>query len=136
MKKKGPKIIMAVAQENQKVAAVDQKIMTALTMMLFKIMTILQMMTDMKKMTLIVSHPERFQIHRNVPAKILLAVRMKNPKSILRTIAWNQGREKKNWIRIQIPFILIQIWIQFHLRPFENHPDHKDRPLSFVAYDR
>jgi len=87
MKKKGPKIIMAVAQENQKVAVVDQKIMTALTMMLLKKMTILQMMTDMKKMTLIVSHPERFQIHRNVPAKELLAVRMKNPKPILRMIA-------------------------------------------------
>ena len=86
MKKKGPKIIMAVAQENQKVAAVDQKIMTALTMMLLKIMTILQMMIDMKK-TLIVSHSERFQIHRNVPAKKLLAVQMKNPKSILRMIA-------------------------------------------------
>ena len=81
MKKKGPKIIMAVAQENQKAAAVEQKIMTALTMMLLKKMTNLQMMK------LIVSHPERFQIHRNVPAKKLLAVRMKNPKSILRTIA-------------------------------------------------
>lgn len=87
MKKKGSKIIMAVAQENQKVAVVDRKIMTALTMMLNKIMTILQMMTDMKKMTLIVSHPERFQIHRDIPAKKLLAVRMKNPKSILRMIA-------------------------------------------------
>ena len=72
--------MVAVALRNQKVAVVDQKMLTALTKM------ILKMMTDPKKLTLELSHPKRVQIHWDVPAKKLLAVRMKKPKSIPRMI--------------------------------------------------
>lgn len=86
MKKKGPNNMVAVALRNQKVAVVDQKMLTALTKMILKMMTTLKMMTDPKKLTLELSHPKRVQIHWDVPAKKLLAVRMKKPKSIPRMI--------------------------------------------------
>ena len=76
MKKKGPKTMVAVALENQKVAVADQKMLTALTKITLKVIT------DLKKVTLKLSRPKSVQIHSNVPATKLLAVRMKNPKSI------------------------------------------------------
>ena len=80
MKKKGPKTMVDVALGNQKLGVADQKMLTALTKMLPK------MITDLKMVTLKLSRPKSVQIHWDVPATKFLAVRMKNPKSIQRMI--------------------------------------------------